>query len=78
MNRHQFLAALHQRVRPRTYLETGVHRGESLTLSHAQSIGVDPDFIQADRIRDESGCVRRYERTFLRPLLPEKGHDPSA
>ena len=33
--------------------------------------GVDPEFIAADRIRDESGCVRRYERTFLRPLLPE-------
>jgi len=33
--------------------------------------GVDRDFIEADRIRDESGCVRRYERTFLRPLLPE-------
>ncbi|WP_369166231.1 hypothetical protein [Streptomyces sp. AFD10] len=24
----------------------------------------------ADRIRDESGCVLRYERTFMRPLLP--------
>jgi hypothetical protein len=22
-----------------------------------------------DPIRDESGCVRRYERTFMRPLL---------
>jgi phosphoglycolate phosphatase-like HAD superfamily hydrolase len=32
--------------------------------------GVHPDFVEADRIRDESGCVRRYERTFLRPLLP--------
>jgi hypothetical protein len=32
--------------------------------------GVDPEFIAADQIRDESGCVRRYERTFLRPLLP--------
>lgn len=31
--------------------------------------GVDPDFIAADKIRDESGCVRRYERTFLRPVL---------
>ena len=26
---------------------------------------------RADRIRDESGCVLRYERTFMRPLLPE-------
>lgn len=33
--------------------------------------GVDPAFIAADRIRDESHCVIRYERTFMRPLLPE-------
>jgi hypothetical protein len=31
--------------------------------------GVDPDFIAADRIRDESGCVLRYDRSFMRPLL---------
>jgi hypothetical protein len=31
---------------------------------------VDPEFVEADRIRDESGCVRRYERSFMRPLLP--------
>jgi hypothetical protein len=33
--------------------------------------GTDPEFIDADRIRDESGCVLRYERTFMRPLLPD-------
>ena len=32
--------------------------------------GSDPDFIEADRIRDDSGCVLRYERTFMRPLMP--------
>ena len=32
--------------------------------------GVDPEFIEADRIRDESRCVVRYERTFMKPLLP--------
>jgi hypothetical protein len=32
--------------------------------------GVDPDYIAADRIRDESGCVLRWERTFMRPVLP--------
>ena len=26
--------------------------------------GVDSDFIAADAIRDESGCVLRYDRTF--------------
>jgi hypothetical protein len=31
--------------------------------------GLDPDFVAADRIRDKSGCVRRYDRTFLRPVL---------
>ncbi|MEV8612493.1 NIPSNAP family protein [Amycolatopsis sp. NPDC051373] len=33
--------------------------------------GVDPDFIAADRIRDESGCVGRYRRSFMRPLMPD-------
>jgi hypothetical protein len=33
--------------------------------------GIDPEFVAADRIRDESRCVLRYERTFMRPLLPE-------
>ncbi|WP_378730311.1 NIPSNAP family protein [Nocardia brasiliensis] len=35
--------------------------------------GTDPEFIAADRIREESGCVLRHERTFMRPLLPD--HD---
>jgi NIPSNAP protein len=34
--------------------------------------GSDPDFIAAERIREESNCVLRYERTFMRPLLPER------
>jgi hypothetical protein len=33
--------------------------------------GVDAEFVRADRIRDESGCVIRYERSFMRPLLPD-------
>jgi len=40
--------------------------------------GSDPDFVAADRIRDESGCVLRYERTFMRPLLPGPGPDGAA
>jgi hypothetical protein len=35
---------------------------------YRQNFGRDPDFIAADRIRDESGCVIRYDRTFMRPL----------
>lgn len=37
---------------------------------YRERFGVDPDFIAADRIRDDSGCVLRHERTFMRPLLP--------
>ncbi|WP_028922029.1 NIPSNAP family protein [Pseudonocardia acaciae] len=37
---------------------------------YRQLFGRHPDFVAADRIRDESGCVLRYERTFMRPLLP--------
>ncbi|HEX6336757.1 MAG TPA: NIPSNAP family protein [Jiangellaceae bacterium] len=39
---------------------------------YRERFGSDPDFLAADRIRDESGCVLRYERTFMRPLLPER------
>jgi hypothetical protein len=37
--------------------------------------GVHPDFVAADRIRDESRCVLRYERNFMRPVLPGKAAD---
>jgi hypothetical protein len=34
--------------------------------------GSDPEFVEADRIRDDSGCVIRYDRTFMRPLFPAR------
>jgi hypothetical protein len=37
--------------------------------TYRELFGVDPEFIAADRIRDESKCVVRHERTFMRPLL---------
>ncbi|AHH17600.1 NIPSNAP domain-containing protein [Nocardia nova SH22a] len=44
---------------------------------YRELFGKDPDFIAADAIRDSSGCVVRYERTFMRPLLPNVS-DPTA
>jgi hypothetical protein len=38
--------------------------------SYRALFGVDPAFIAADKIRDDSGCVLRYDRSFMRPLLP--------
>lgn len=37
---------------------------------YRERFGVDPEFVDADRLRDETECVKRYERSFLRPLLP--------
>lgn len=42
----------------------------ALYEEYRQKFGSDPDFIAADRIRDDSGCVLRYDRSFMRPLLP--------
>ena len=39
------------------------------------AFGVDPEFVAADRIRDDSGCVLRYERSFMRPLLDDTAGD---
>lgn len=38
--------------------------------AYRSRFGADPEFVAADRIRDESACVVRYDRTFMRPLLP--------
>jgi hypothetical protein len=40
--------------------------------SYRTLFGVDPAFVAADKIRDESGCVLRHERSFMRPLLPDR------
>jgi hypothetical protein len=42
----------------------------ALYEKYREGFGTDPDFIAADRIRDESGCVKRYDGSFMRPLLP--------
>jgi hypothetical protein len=38
--------------------------------TYRERFGKDPEFTEADAIRDQSGCVLRYDRTFMRPLLP--------
>lgn len=42
---------------------------ESLTAyeKYRENFGVDAEFIAADQLRVESGCVLRWERTLMRP-----------
>lgn len=45
ITRHQFLAMLHEHLKPRGYLEVGVFSGDSLRLVHrgTPAIGIDPN-----------------------------------
>nr|WP_294551807.1 class I SAM-dependent methyltransferase [uncultured Rhodopila sp.] len=38
------LAALHRILKPRTYLEIGIEKGETLRLAHCSTIAIDPAF----------------------------------
>lgn len=31
--------------------------------------GTHPDFVELDKFRDDTGCVIRYDRSFMRPVL---------
>jgi hypothetical protein len=54
----QILAALHTHLKPRTYLEIGVERGETLRLARCPSIGIDPTMqIDQQAIGDKPACL---------------------
>ena len=65
MLRHQMLKALHDQLRPRTYLEIGVHIGMSLTLSRAASIGIDPFFKLTREVNCDLHLVRATSDEFF-------------
>ncbi|HWB65811.1 MAG TPA: class I SAM-dependent methyltransferase [Mycobacteriales bacterium] len=52
MNRHEFLRTLHERLRPRSYLEIGIRDGRGLAQSRTRTIGVDPQY----KITAELAC----------------------
>jgi hypothetical protein len=57
--RHEeILGALHATLKPRTYLEIGVEKGETLRLANCPSIGIDPTMqIDQQAIGDKSACL---------------------
>jgi|SRR5215471_11202248 len=40
--------------------------------TYRSRFGVEREFIDADRIRDESRCILSYDRSFMRPLLKDE------
>lgn len=77
MNRHEFLKSLHKLVRPRTYVETGVQLGQSLTLSRVPSIGIDPEFaIKSELFADVHLARTTSDEFFARadPLAHLRKH----
>ncbi len=70
MNRHQFLTSLHRRLRPRTYLETGVNLGQSLTLSRVPSIGIDPEFSVVRELLADVHLARTTSDEFFARTSP--------
>jgi len=65
VNRHQFLQAMHRQLKPRTYLETGIQRGESLALSRVPSIGIDPEFAIASEVLADVHLARTTSDEFF-------------
>ena len=72
MERHEFLAELHARYRPRNYLEIGVNDGRSLRLSRVPSIAIDPAFRITEPLRCDLHLVRATSDAFF------AGRDPIA
>lgn len=64
-SRHDILRHLHEVLAPRTYLETGVADGASMTLSRCLSIGVDPAFKITKEIHCDVHLVRDTSDAFF-------------
>jgi Methyltransferase domain len=65
MSRHEFLEGLHEKTRPRTYLEIGIRTGTSLALSRSRSIAVDPRFVIDKPIHCDVQVVKATSDDFF-------------
>jgi hypothetical protein len=65
MERHQFLTVVHERCRPRSYLEIGINDGLGLARSTTRTIGVDPDFCISAELACELQLVKATSDDFF-------------
>ena len=79
LNYLALLSAIHRRLEPRTYLEIGSATGESLRLSRAASVAVDPRFAIASDVIGAKPSLHLMQMTsdaffeggHARRLLPD-------
>lgn len=68
------LSALHTMLKPRTYLEIGVERGDTLRLAQCPSIAVDPEMkLEEAAIGEKEACLlfRMPSDRFFEKYNPE-------
>jgi hypothetical protein len=65
VNRHELLRDIHQLYQPRSYLEIGVSKGGSLTLSRTQTIAIDPAYALTAEIQCDLELVRTTSDEFF-------------
>src|SRR4051812_36757991 len=65
VDRHGFIAAVHERYRPRSYLEIGVDEGAGLAQSRTRTIGVDPAFGITSELACDLQLVRATSDDFF-------------
>ncbi|MGA9372140.1 MAG: class I SAM-dependent methyltransferase [Solirubrobacterales bacterium] len=66
----EFLERLHRVFEPRTYLEIGVRNGNSLSLSRAPSIGIDPRYELTAELGERVALFRQTSDEYF------AAHDP--
>jgi hypothetical protein len=65
VTRHEFLSEIHRLYAPRSYLEIGVNKGESLALSRGMTIAIDPSYSITAELSCELQLVRTRSDDFF-------------
>jgi hypothetical protein len=73
---YQFLLlALHQALQPRTYLEIGTLHGDTLRMSEAASLAIDPEFKLRDDVLGSKPLCALYQTTSDRFFAKRRAAD---
>ena len=77
MTRHEFLAALHELLRPKVYLEVGVQHGTSLALAAYSDVAIGIDPAPSLLLEHERSNARVFTMTsdeYFRGMTPQESY----